>query len=140
MSNWLLQYEGFDPDQEKLREALCTLGNGYFATRGAAEEAIADPIHYPATYIAGGYNQLNTEVAGRTIANEDLVNFPNWLRLTFRIENGDWFNIMAVEILSYRQELNLKIGVLMKSVRFRDKQGRETTVVSRRLVHMGRQR
>ncbi len=74
----MLQYEGFDPDQEKLREALCTLGNGYFATRGAAEEAKADTIHYPGTYLAGGYNRLKTEVSGRDIFNEDLVNFTNW--------------------------------------------------------------
>jgi alpha,alpha-trehalase len=35
---------------------LCTLGNGYFATRGASPESEADEIHYPATYLAGGYN------------------------------------------------------------------------------------
>ena len=36
MSEWSLIFDGFDPDQEKLREALCVLGNGYIATRGAA--------------------------------------------------------------------------------------------------------
>lgn len=137
MSQWVLQYDGFDPQQERLREALCTLGNGYFATRGAAEEALADPTHYPGTYLAGGYNRLDTMVAGRIITNEDLVNFPNWLRLTFRCDNGDWLNLMAVEVLSYRQELHLKNGVLIRRFRFRDKEGRETTVQSRRLVHMG---
>ncbi|MDH3248167.1 MAG: hypothetical protein OEQ47_04365, partial [Acidimicrobiia bacterium] len=35
MTPWTLRYEGFDPDTEPLREALCTLGNGLFATRGA---------------------------------------------------------------------------------------------------------
>jgi trehalose/maltose hydrolase-like predicted phosphorylase len=54
MQDWLLVYDHFDPAAECLREALCTLGNGYFATRGAAEEADADEIHYPGTYLAGG--------------------------------------------------------------------------------------
>lgn len=36
VSRWLLTYEGYDPEVEGLREALCTLGNGYVATRGAA--------------------------------------------------------------------------------------------------------
>ena len=31
---WVIGYEGFNPKQEGLREALCTLGNGRFATRG----------------------------------------------------------------------------------------------------------
>ncbi len=88
MNEWILQYDGFDPDQERLREALCTLGNGYFATRGAAEDATASAIHYPATYLAGGFNRLTTDIAGRPMVNEDLVNFPNWLRLTFKPEGG----------------------------------------------------
>ena len=79
MKQWILAYEGFDPDAEGEREALCTLGNGYFATRGTAPEAVADGTHYPGTYVAGVYNRLVTEFAGRVVENESLVNAPNWL-------------------------------------------------------------
>ena len=137
MNGWMLTYDGFTPEQEGLREALCTLGNGYFATRGAAAEASADDVHYPGTYMAGGYNRLGTEMAGRVIENEDLVNLPNWLVLTFRVEDGEWFDLRQVEILDYRQQLDVRQGVLFRTVRFRDADGRETTLESRRLVHMG---
>ncbi len=133
---WVLRYTGFNPQQEGLREALCALGNGLFLTRGAATEASADDVHYPGTYAAGGYNELASEVAGRTVVNEDLVNFPNWLRLTFRPEEGEWLELGNVELLSYRQELNLREGMLARHFRCRDGQGRETTVAERRLVHM----
>jgi alpha,alpha-trehalase len=136
MNNWTLVYERFDPSKESLREALCTLGNGYFAARGAGAETEADEIHYPGTYLAGGYNRLKTEIAGHVVENEDLVNMPNWLLTKFRPEGGDWLNLLSVEILSYRQELNLKEGLLSRTVRFRDKQNRETTLIQRRLVHM----
>ena len=53
MSAWVLAFSGFEPAREGLREALCTLGNGYVATRGAAPEARADSVHYPGTYAAG---------------------------------------------------------------------------------------
>ena len=82
-SAWSLVYEAFDPAREGMREALCALGNGYFATRGAAAWARADGIHYPGTYLAGGYNRLRTDIAGRVVENEDLVNFPNWLAARF---------------------------------------------------------
>lgn len=137
MNNWIHTYDGFEPEKENLREAICTLGNGYFATRGAAPESEADDTHYPGTYLAGGYNRLKTEIAGRVIENEDLVNMPNWLILKFRPEGGDWFNLMSVDILSYKQEIDMKHGILTRTVRFRDKQGRETTVTNRRIVHMG---
>jgi len=109
-----------------VRESLCTLGNGYFATRGAAPEATADGVHYPGTYIAGCYDRLPTELGGRVLEHEDLVNAPNWLPLTFRAVEGDWFRLDTVEILSYRQELDLKRGVLLRDLRIRDGEGRRT--------------
>jgi len=137
LSSWSLVFNDFDPDHEGVRESLCTLGNGYFATRGAAAESEADAIHYPGTYIAGCYNRLSTEVAGQLVENEDLVNCPNWLCFNFRPEDGDWFNVMAVELLSYRQDLDLRTGVLYRTVRFRDQKGRITHFATRRIVHMG---
>jgi trehalose/maltose hydrolase-like predicted phosphorylase len=137
VTEWTLAYEGFLPEQEGLREALCTLGNGYFATRGAAAEARADEVHYPGTYVAGIYDRLRTEIAGRTVENEDLVNLPNWLPLTFRPEGGQWFDLREVEVLEYWQELHLRRGVLARRVRFRDPRGRTTGLTQRRLVHMG---
>ena len=136
MNRWSLIYHGFSPQEEGLREALCTLGNGYFATRGAGTEAVADGVHYPGTYLAGGYNRLDTEIAGRVIENEDLVNMPNWLPLTFRLPGSPWFSLEEAEILSYRQELDLRRGILLKTISFRDHQGRQTRIEERRLVHM----
>jgi len=136
MSGWTLKYHGFDPTREGLREALCTLGNGYFATRGAAPEAAADGVHYPGTYLAGGYNRLVTEVSGREVENEDLVNLPNWLPVRFRITGAEWFDLSRVEILEYEQVLHLREGLLERTLRFRNGAGRRTRLRERRLVHM----
>jgi alpha,alpha-trehalase len=134
--NWVLVYEGFDPAQEGLREALCTLGNGYFATRGTAPEAGADEVHYPGTYVAGCYDRLVTEVAGRAVENEDIVNVPNWLPVTFRLADGEWFDVRRLEVIGYRQELDLRWGVLTRVVLARDAAGRVTRVTQRRFVDM----
>ncbi len=135
-SAWSFIYDDFDPAREGMREALCALGNGYFATRGAAAWSSADEVHYPGTYLAGGYNRLRTEVAGRTVENESLVNFPNWLALGLAIDGGDWFDLRTVTILSYRQELDLRRGVLVRTIRFEDPVGRRSTLVERRIVSM----
>ena len=133
---WLLSYQDFQPEQEGLREALCTLGNGYFATRGAAPESNADGIHYPGTFIAGCYNRLKTIILGKTIENESLINAPNWLTLVFRIENDDWFDLQRVKLLDFRQELDLCRGILSRFILFEDKDGRVTRVQQRRFVSM----
>ena len=136
-SAWSLVFEGFDPAQEGIREALCTLGNGYFATRGAAAGAVADDIHYPGTYLAGGYNRSRTDIAGRVVENEDLVNFPNWLALQFCIAKRAWFDVQTVKLLSYRRELDLRRGMLLWCISFEDGEGRRSTLKERRLVSMG---
>ncbi len=135
-TDWIVRFDGFDPKQERLRETLCTLGNGYFATRGAAEETEADAIHYPGTYLAGGYNRRKTAIAGRTVENEDFVNLPNWLSLTFRPEDGGWFHPDVYEILTWTRELDLKQGVLTRTLHVRDPQGRETRLCYRRFVSL----
>ncbi len=134
MSAWVLAHRGFEPASEGLREALCTLGNGYVATRGAAPEARADGVHYPATYAAGVFNRLSSTVAGRTLEDESIVNLPNWLPLTFRAEGGCWLD--DAELLEQRLELDMRRGVLTRFARVRDGAGRATTVTQRRIVSM----
>ena len=136
MNEWAISYDKFVPAKEGIRESLFTLGNGYFAIRGAAEESVADKVHYPGTYLAGGYNRLTTAIQGEVIENEDLVNFPNCLPLKFKIGDGSWFNLKDVKILSYEHTLNLKEGVLSRKIHFRDKEGRQTRFSIRRLVSM----
>ena len=136
MGDWSLVYEAYSPQEQGRREALCTLGNGVFCTRGAFAFESASDGHYPGTYLAGGYNRLSTPIADRQIENEDLVNFPNWLCLTFRPADGDWLSIDAVEVLSFRQALDLKQGVLSLAMRVRDGDQRETLIEERRLVSM----
>ncbi|RRO18641.1 glycoside hydrolase family 65 protein [Saccharopolyspora rhizosphaerae] len=132
-----LVFSGFDPADEGRREALCTLGNGYFATRGAAPESTADGVHYPGTYVAGCFNRLTSEVAGHRFEDESIVNAPNWLPLTFRVDDGPWFTLQEVELLEAEQELDPLRGVLVRRLRFRDQHGRTTRLVQHRLVHLG---
>ncbi|MDP8234561.1 MAG: glycosyl hydrolase family 65 protein [Candidatus Saelkia tenebricola] len=135
-SNWKLVYNGFDPSEEGLREALCTLGNGYMGVRGAAYESAANKIHYPGTYLASGYNKVATHIEGKTIYNEDLVNFPNWIPITFKIGDGEWFSPSRSKIRFYRQELDMRKGALIRRMRFQNRKGQKTSVEAVRIVSM----
>jgi len=134
--SWLMTFEGYDRDAERLREALCVVGNGYIATRGCAPEASAGENHYPGTYAAGVYNRLDDEISGKKIDNESLVNLPNWLPLTFRIDGGPWFDIDDADLLSYRQWIDLRQATMFRQFRFRDAAPRTTTVTQSRFVSM----
>ncbi len=136
---WSLSYFDYSREsreKEGTRETLCTVGNGYFGTRGALEECDANGTNYPGTYIAGTYNRLESEVAGRTIVNEDFVNCPNWLPLTFRIGNDEWLDVNKIEIVSFTRRLDFRNGVLYRRMVVRDTAARETLIESSRLASM----
>lgn len=136
VDEWTVEFEGFEPSDEGRREALCTLGNGYFATRGAAPESVSDAVHHPGTYVAGVYNRLGSEIAGRWVENESLVNVPNWLPLRFRIDDGEWISDSTAEVLEHRVELDLRGGLLTRHTRFADSAGRVLRLTQRRFVSM----
>lgn len=137
MSQWKIKYDTWNTEEHALREALCTLGNGYFATRGALEDTSANEVNYPGTYIGIGYNRLTARIKGKDIVNEDLVNWPNWLLFTFKHEGEEsWFKLQDMEILHYLQELDMYKGVLLRNIVFKDSSGRETKLESYRVVSM----
>ncbi len=134
--NWRLIYHDYEPGKEKSRESLMAVGNGYFVTRGAMEESEAGTYNYPGTYMAGVYNRLISEVGGRKVENEDLVNLINWLPVSFRIGDDDWLDINNVEIVDIRRTLNLNNGVLCRNLVIKDARGRITRIDTKRLASM----
>ncbi|MDP3981072.1 MAG: beta-phosphoglucomutase family hydrolase [Chlamydiota bacterium] len=133
---WHLKYHAFEAGKERLRESLTTVGNGYFATRGAMETEKATPTHYPGTYIAGVYNTLPSVVYGKTIYNNDLVNCPNWLYMELSIGQSEPIRPLEMEILDYRHDLDMKNALLHRSMTFRDSEGRISTISSERFASM----
>jgi trehalose/maltose hydrolase-like predicted phosphorylase len=135
-SNWTLAYDSFEPEEEGLREALTSTGNGYFCTRGALAWSEADGVSYPGTYTHGGFNRETTIMAGMPVLNEDLVNLPNWLLLELRIEGEEALGRENIELLSYDHEYDVRNAALKRSLRIRDRAGRQTTLETRRFVSM----
>ncbi|MEU3793989.1 glycosyl hydrolase family 65 protein [Streptomyces fructofermentans] len=137
MTSWTWEYDDYEPSGERLRESLCTLGNGYLATRGALPECAADAVHYPGTYAAGCYDRLTSDVAGRRVENEDMVNLPNWLPLRFRpVGREEWLTPDTAEVLDHRHVLHLSCGLLERRTRYELGNGRVLAVRQQRLVHM----
>ncbi|MEV8550237.1 glycoside hydrolase family 65 protein, partial [Streptomyces glaucescens] len=136
MTDRTWEYEGYCPAEERLRESLCTLGNGYLATRGALPECGADDVHYPGTYAEGCYNRLTSEVAGRRVENEDMVNLPNWLPLRFRLAERGWLTPETATVLGHRQIVHLDSGLLERHTRYALGGGRVLSVRQQRVVHM----
>lgn len=136
-NQWHLRYHGFAQSEEKLRETLTTVGNGYFATRGCFEnEQSYKDIHYPGTYLAGLFNKVPTMIHNKKIYNTDFVNAPNWLRLDFKIGDGTYLDVLKTKIHAYHHELDMKAAVMRRYIKFEDDFGHITTLESERFASM----
>jgi len=136
--NWHLTYHGYNPEEEMLREALTTTGNGYFGSRGAFEsERADDDTHYPGTYVAGVFNKTPSKVHDKTIFNNDFVNLPNWLLVQFKIgEDKKPLTLANCEVLEYEHRLNMRDAIMTRYMVVRDKKGRETEINVERFANI----
>ena len=129
-SAWSLVYRGLRPGAARGYAKPCAPWAMAISRRAAPPPGrVADDIHYPGTYLAGGYNRLRTDIAGRVVENEDLVNFPNWLALEFRIADGDWFDAQdrQAPVVPPGARSAARHAVADAS-RFEDGQGRRSTL------------
>lgn len=137
--SWQLHYYDYNKDKERSREALLTVGNGYFGTRGALEESEANDVNYPGTYMPGLFNRRTSKVGDRDIENEDFVNASNWLPVSFRIDGGDWFEFRpdaTFSIEKIHRRLDMRNGTLFRYMIVADKEGRRTLIKSTRFAGM----
>ncbi len=133
---WEISYHSYEPQKERTRETLLTVGNGYFGTRGCFDGMDANTVNYPGTYVAGLYNRLTTPIAGKDIENEDFVNIPNWLPFTFKIGEGDWLTVSNATIDRIKRTLNFQNGLYTCHLELTDPQGNQTLLVSQRFASM----
>jgi trehalose/maltose hydrolase-like predicted phosphorylase len=106
--DWNVIETEFDPTELHHKETVFTLGNGYLGTRGTFEEGY--PNDCAATLIHGIYDDVS-------IANTELVNCPNWLSLVIKVA-GERFRLDAGEILHYERQLDLRLGLVSRDVRW----------------------
>ncbi|MBW4645609.1 MAG: beta-phosphoglucomutase [Goleter apudmare HA4340-LM2] len=112
-TDWILIETQFAPEHLEARETIFTIGNGYLGTRGSFEEGYSRRL--PATLIHGVYNDV-------PVVYTELVNCPDWLPLVIII-NGDRFRMDQGEILKYDRQLDLRQGILARSIRWRSPNG-----------------
>lgn len=120
-TDWVLIERGFNPNQLLARETVFTIGNGYLGTRGSFEEGY--PRSMPVTLIHGVYDAV-------PVMYTELVNCPDWLLLTITLKGdpsssqGERFRLDQGEVLSYERRLDLRYGLLRRSVCWRSPSGK----------------
>ena len=104
-SDFMLVYEGFAPEDEGLREALTSTGNGYFCVRGSAEWEDVSDVHYPGTYAHGVYNRESTVLGAFRSLMRTWSTCPGAWSLKLCLEGEEPLRFASILLLSYRHSV-----------------------------------
>lgn len=126
---WTVTEEIFNPDKQLHSETIFTIGNGYLSTRGALEEGY--PGENRATFIHGVFDDV-------PIAVTELANAADWLPLHVFV-NGERFSLHSGTVEAYERHLNLKNGILTRTVRWSSPSGHRVTLAFERLASLADQ-
>jgi trehalose/maltose hydrolase-like predicted phosphorylase len=140
-NNWQIVEETFRLEKAQLYETLFALGNGYLGMRGAFEEGLGQHA-VEGTFINGFYESApiiyGEKFIGFAENKQTILNLANGkvIRLTIGDES---FSLLEGKILGYRRALDLREGVLRRSVHWQSPLGKEVKIEVERLVSQTRQ-
>jgi len=123
---WSLAEAGFEPAGERGVESIFTMANGYVGTRGSLAERTS--LSSPATFLAGAFEA--SEAPGGTL---ELTKLPDWTQLRVLVE-GVPLSLETGTTLDHRRILDLQHGLLFRTWRHEDEQGRVTALTCLRAV------
>jgi kojibiose phosphorylase len=123
---WTLTETTFDPHKQHHHETIFTIGNGYLCTRGAFEEGYPDDRR--ATFVHGVFDAV-------PIVFTELANAPDWLPLTVWLD-GERFSLASGQVEAYQRSLDLRTGVLKRSLRWVSPGGKAATLTFERFASL----
>jgi beta-phosphoglucomutase len=136
---WRIRELTFDPAYAPRNETIFSLGNGHLGLRGNLEEDAGNVAH--GTYVNGFFEEAPIaygEIAyGYARNHQVLLNVADAKRIQLYV-GEEPFDLATGSVLAYERALDLRTGVLTRSVRWRAPQGAVVEVVARRLVSLTR--
>ncbi len=138
IDNWKVIEEGFDPKTNRFSESIFSLGNEHMGIRGFFEEGYSgDSLQ--GTYIAGIFYPDKTRVGwwknGYPEFFAKVINSTNWIGTGITV-NTKTLDLAKCRIINFRRELDMKEGKLIRSFKWSDEDGKETTFSFERFLSM----
>lgn len=136
---WRIRELAFDPANAARNETIFSLANGHLGMRGNLEEEAGNVVH--GTYINGFFEA--TPIAygeaayGYAYDHQVLLNVADGKRIQLFI-GEDPLDLATGTVESYERSLDLRAGVLARTIRWRAPDGTLVEVRARRLVSLRR--
>ncbi|WP_137724511.1 glycoside hydrolase family 65 protein [Prescottella subtropica] len=132
---WSLRATSLDLTVLAQTESLFTVANGHLGWRGNLDEG--DPHGLPGSYLAGVHEVRPMPYAepgyGYPPSGETIINITDG-KIVRLLVDDEPFDVRRGRLLHHEQELDLRAGVLRRTVDWQSPAGRTVRVVTTRLV------
>lgn len=135
---WKIIEEGFDPTRQRASESIFSIGNGHMGQRANFEEAYSgDSLQ--GSYIGGIYYPDKTKVGWWKIGYPEyfakVLNSVNWIGIDIAID-GEQLDLARCEVSDFVRILDMKKGILERSLKATTPEGKTVKLHSQRFVSM----
>jgi len=132
---WAVRETELDLELLAQTESIFALSNGHIGLRGNLDEG--EPVALPGTYLAGMYEVRPLPYAeagyGYPEAGQTVINVTNGKLIRLLVEDEP-FDVRYGKLRSHERVLDLRAGVLRRSLEWESPTGRAVRVASTRLV------
>jgi beta-phosphoglucomutase len=115
-ANWRVSETAWTPGDMHHKETVFTVGNGLLASRGVFEEGYVGERR--TTFVHGIFDDVPLHFT-------ELANVPDWIALDIRLD-GERFRLERGKLLAYQRALDLRSGLLTRTVRWQSPRGQRT--------------
>ncbi len=136
---WIIRESAFDPRLTARNETIFALGNGHIGLRGNFEEGRCNAVD--GTYINGFYEEtpiVYGETAHGYAKNRQVMLNVADGKIIRLFVDGEPFDLSAGKIEGYQRWLDLRTGILERTVRWRSPAGAVLDLRFRRIVPLER--
>ena len=135
VEDWVVREVELDLDRLAQTESIFALSNGHIGLRGNLDEG--EPAGLPGTYLAGFHELQELAYAepgyGFPEADQTIVNVTNGKLIRLLVEDEP-LDIRYGELRGHERVLDLRAGVLRRTLEWRSPTGRAVRITSTRLV------
>jgi alpha,alpha-trehalose phosphorylase len=134
---WAHRESGWSGSIAAQSETLLALSNGYLGLRGTLDEGA--PAAAPGTYLNGFHETPRMAYADRgagdPTTDQVLVGVTDGTRIRLVVE-GETLDIRTGTVLEHERAVDLRAGLLVRTLRWRSPAGHEITLRTRRVVSL----
>ena len=136
IDSWNIIENGFHPQYGTVAESIFSLGNEYMGIRGIMEEGYSGDTLI-GSYFNGIYERQQWGKSYKSVVecSEYMINSVNWLSVELKI-NGETLDLHCSEFSNFKRVLNLKDGLLTRSVVWCLSDGKKVEVAFERFLSM----